>query len=364
MMKIFPKLLLARCLCQLCFLLSMFIISLPLQAQESARNPFQAPPPALTSSGVIMSGDSLTTFTPAQKLYPLSYAQAGELATALKELFTGKLGVDKSTNSLILYGPPAEHERLQELLKSLDIATQQVTLEAKIIALSQENNKSLGISWAWDTIPQRETSDTDESTEESSDSATYGGNFKFWRGYAFRFNATLNALISQGKAKVLAKPHIITIPGREANIFIGDHIPVQTEKHDSGGYYTATEYLDAGIKLQYLPLISQDGKMVTAKVHTEVSTPVLISELKNYRITSRTADTHVRMYSGQTLVIGGLISEEEQKTLQKIPFLGDIPLLGKLFSNSTKKRSKVEVMLLLTPHITAAGTSPAIYQQP
>ena len=364
MMKIFPKLHLARCLCQLFFLLSMFIISLPLQAQESARNPFQAPPPTLTSSGVIMSGGSLTTFTPVQKLYPLSYAQAGELATALKELFTGKLGVDKSTNSLIFYGPPAEHERLQELLKSLDIATQQVTLEAKIIALSQENNKSLGINWAWDTIPQRETSDTDESTEESSDSATYGGNFKFWRGYAFRFNATLNALISQGKAKVLAKPHIITIPGREANIFIGDHIPVQTEKHDSGGYYTATEYLDAGIKLQYLPLISQDGKMVTAKVHTEVSTPVLISELKNYRITSRTADTHVRMYSGQTLVIGGLISEEEQKTLQKIPFLGDIPLLGKLFSNSTKQRSKVEVMLLLTPHITAAGTSPAIYQQP
>ena len=162
----------------------------------------------------------------------------------------------------------------------------------------------------------------------------------------------------------MAKPRIITIPGREASIFIGDHIPVQTEKHDSGGYYTATEYLDAGIKLQYLPLISQDGKMVTAKVHTEVSTPVLISELKNYRITSRTADTHVRMFSGQTLVIGGLISEEEQNSLQKIPFLGDLPLLGKLFSNRTKRRSKIEVMLLLTPHITDAGSSPAIYQQP
>ena len=91
---------------------------------------------------------------------------------------------------------------------------------------------------------------------------------------------------------------------------------------------------------------------------------MLISELKNYRITSRTADTHVRMYSGQTLVIGGLISEEEQNTLQKIPFLGDLPLLGKLFSNRTKKRSKVEVVLLLTPLISAPGASPAIYQKP
>ena len=70
------------------------------------------------------------------------------------------------------------------------------------------------------------------------------------------------------------------------------------------------------------------------------------------------------MFSGQTLVIGGLISEEEQNSLQKIPFLGDLPLLGKLFSNRTKRRSKVEVMLLLTPHITDAGSSPAIYQQP
>ncbi|MGM9583575.1 MAG: secretin N-terminal domain-containing protein, partial [Phascolarctobacterium sp.] len=187
MMKRLPKLRLARCLCQLCFLGSLFI-ALPLQAQESVRNPFQAPPPALTASGVPLSRGTLTTFAPVQNLYPLSFAQAGELATALKELFTGKLGVDKSTNSLIFYGPPAEHERLQELLKSLDVATQQVTLEAKIIALSQENNKSLGINWAWDTIPQRETNETDESSEDSSTSTTYGGNFKFWRGYAFRFN--------------------------------------------------------------------------------------------------------------------------------------------------------------------------------
>ena len=137
---------------------------------------------------------------------------------------------------------------------------------------------------------------------------------------------------------------------------------MQTEKHDNSGSYTATEYIDAGIKLQYTPLISKDGKMVTAKVHTEVSTPVLISELKNYRITSRRADTHVRMFSRQTLVIGGLINEEEQNTLQKIPFLGDLPLLGHLFRNRTKKSSKVEVILLLTPHITEAGASPAIHE--
>ena len=336
------------------------------EAQNLDRNPFLAPAPQLMAASSMPGAATAAPIAPplVQRLYPLSYAQVDELASSIKDLFSGKIGVDKSTNSLILFGPEAEHQRLCALLKELDTATKQVTLEAKIIALSQEHNKSLGINWSWDTIPQREVNTDDEAEDSDSGTNTYGGNFKFWRGYAFRFNATLNALISQGKAKVLARPRIITIPGRQASIFIGDHIPVQTEKHDSGGYYTATEYLDAGIKLQYQPLISQDGKIVTAKVHTEVSTPVLISELKNYRITSRMADTNVRMYSGQTLVIGGLISEEEQNTLQKIPFLGDLPLLGKLFSNHTKKRSKVEVMLLLTPHITAPGTSPTIFQPP
>ena len=89
----------------------------------------------------------------------------------------------------------------------------------------------------------------------------------------------------------------------------------------------------------------------------------MVSELKNYRITSRTADTNVRMYSGETLVIGGLISEEQQRTMQKVPFLSKIPLLGELFKNRSRSHSKTEVLLLLTPHITEAGASPAIYNE-
>lgn len=246
-MKYYSNVLIFACLAHF---LSFSVVA---QAQELTRNPFQEPTGIATRMLYTESAAPLSgLMNNSQKLYPLSYAQADELAASLKELFSGKIGVDKSTNSLILYGPDTEHQRMQKLLHSLDIATKQVTLEAKIIALSQEHNKSLGINWNWDTIPQRDqTSDTE--TDENADSTSdFGGNFKFWRGYAFRFNATLNALISNGKAKVLAKPRIITIPGREASIFIGDHIPVQTEKHDSGGYYTATEYLDAGIKLQYL----------------------------------------------------------------------------------------------------------------
>lgn len=337
-----------------------FCTSAPVQAQQLV-NPF-LPPAQVVSTPMQQVAGSLPSVSPSEEIhsYQLSFAQAKAVHESLQPLFN-KLSQDAVTNSLILQGSAAEHARLRALLPQLDVATKQVTLEAKIIALSREDSKNIGINWNWDTIPQRDDNNSDNYESSSSDS--YGGNFKFWRGYGFRFNATLNALIANGKARILATPRIITIPGREASIFIGDHIPVQTEKHDSSGTYTATEYLDAGIKLQYTPIISQDAKLVTASVHTEVSTPVLISELKNYRITSRTADTNVRMYSGETLIIGGLISEEEQRTLQKVPLLSKIPLLGELFINRSKKSSRTEVMLLLTPHITEAGRSPAIYSQ-
>lgn len=309
---------------------------------------------------IVAAQDKLAKYNGSIKSYKLSYARAKDVQETLKGMFAAnRLSIDQITNSILFCGTANEEQRLRQAIKALDIATKQITLEAKIIAISKEDSKNLGINWSWDKIPQTEATQDDDDDEDNSND--YGGNFKFWRGYSFKFNATLNALFAKGKAKILATPSIITIPGKEASIFIGDHIPVQTEKHNSTGSYTTTEYLDAGIKLKYTPIVSADGTMVTANVHTEVSTPTLVSEMKNYRITSRTADTNVRMLSGETLVIGGLISEEEQRNLQKVPLLSNIPVLGELFKNRSKRKAKTEVIMLLTPHITEAGTSPAIY---
>lgn len=313
------------------------------------RNPFLPPAPQTAKLPVAV--------TPMQEIniYRLNYALAQDIRESLSGIFAdNSMTCDAATNSLIFSGNAAEHQQLRRLLPKLDAATKQITLEAKLIAVNDEYTKQLGINWNWDKLPQKAENDNDEDND-------YEGDFKFWNGYSFRFNATLNALIADGKAKILARPRIITIPGHEASIFIGDHIPVQTEKHDSSGTYTSTEYIDAGIQLKYLPIVSTTDNMVTAQVHTEVSTPTLISELKNYRITSRTANTNVRMRSGETLIIGGLINEEEQRSLQKVPLLSNIPLLGELFKSRTTKKSKIEVIMLLTPYITEAGESPAIY---
>ena len=322
---------------------------------------------------VVSSQEQISKFYGDVAVFKINYAKADDVKVILKDIIKGEgsaLSVDPITNSIVFTGNRADEQKVRDTLTLVDIPTKQVTLEAKIIALSNEDNKNLGISWDWDVLPQASSSSSSSSgssssssssTSSSSDSdSTYGGIIHLGHGYKSSFQATVNALITSGKAKILATPRIITIPGKEASIFIGDHIPVLTEKRDNGETTTSTEYVDAGIKLSYTPVVSNDN-YITAVVHTEVSTPTLISELKNYKITSRTADTNVRMRNGETLIIGGLINEEEQETLRKVPFISNLPILGELFKDRTKTKNKTEVMMILTPHITDAGESPAIY---
>lgn len=320
---------------------------LPTFAKQSSNLPNETP------LNTTLSHSSLTrNFNISQ--YKLNFVPALEIKDTLQNIcFSGKLSIDGLSNSIFFSGPLEETQYLKKVLSAIDQPTCQITLEAKVISLSNDASKNLGVNWHWEPIPQYKS--------EDSNSNNTSGNFRFYRSNSLRFGTTINALISKGKAKIIASPHIVTLPGKQGHIFIGDHIPYQIDKHDSGGTYTSTEYIDAGISLKYTPIINSDANMITASVQAEVSTPTLVSELKNYKVTSRKVDTSVRMHSGETLVIGGLITQEEQKTLQKIPFLGDIPLLGNFFKNRTNTNNKTEILLLLTPYISKPGTSPAIY---
>lgn len=289
-------------------------------------------------------------------LHPLEYIPAKETAETLRPLFTGPLSYDSVTNTLLFGGDPAQDRQLAKALETLDRPTRQITLEARILSLDEDASRELGLQWNWGPLPTKST----DQTEDSGSQKTYAGRIHLGHGYSTQFQAVLSALCQEGKAKILATPRIITLPGKEASIFIGDHIPVVTEKVTNSTTSTTTEYVDAGIRLSYTPILSQDG-LITAQVHTEVSTPTLISKLKNYRITSRTADTHVRMREKETLVIGDLISEQEQRRLESVPLLSKLPLLGEFFKFRSRSKSKTEVCMLLTPYITEPGHSPSIY---
>ena len=304
---------------------------------------------------VVSSTESMEKNFGSVYTYKLEYANAKEAADTLKSIVKGgTLSYDAATNSLIFTGSAGENAKLKDAVKVIDVDTKQITLESKIIAIDITNEKDLGISWDWNTLYN-----PDDSSGTEPDNIYYG-KIRFGSGYQFRFGPTLNAMITNGKAKILATPRIITVPGKQASIFIGDHIPVLTRSNDNGSVTTSTTFVDAGIKLNFTPVVSESN-IISAMVHTEVSTPTLVEAVGNYKITSRTADTNVRMKNGETLVIGGLINEEETKNIEKIPFLSNIPILGELFKNRTTIKRKTEVMMILTPYITDAGASPAIY---
>lgn len=173
---------------------------------------------------LVGSAAGMEKFNDTASIIKLNYAKAEELKTALAPLIgtNSKISTDTVTNSIIFTGTPTDEMRLRSAVAALDTATQQVTLEAKIIAVNREDSENLGISWSWDKIPQNSNYYGNDDDSDDSDNENFGGVVHFGANYEFRFNAVLNALFAKGKAKILATPRIITIPGREASIFIGE----------------------------------------------------------------------------------------------------------------------------------------------
>lgn len=288
-----------------------------------------------------------------------------------------KVMIDESENTISFYGTLKQYEQIKNFLQEQDKPQKQVSLEAKVTAIQKDAAKDLGVSWEWSKLPQSPeheiTYDTvkhtvinedgskeeitdylpvDEVTRKWNDDENIPGVIRFGKGvdgypYEFYYAAKIDALISDGKANILARPNITTIQGKEAVINIGSEVPVPTVSTTNSTTTTSIKYREAGIILKCTPRVNEDG-IITVKVHTEVSSPMYVEDMKAYRFQKRSADTIVRLKDGQTMVIGGLIGSDEAKQMSKIPFLGDIPILGNLFKHIQKSKSDTEVMIFLT----------------
>lgn len=287
---------------------------------------------------------------------------------------SGNLTVDKATNSLLFYGTASEAQKVRAVLDQIDIPYEQVSLEAQVMSINKTDSKNLGIEWEWSKAPQYYEEYTPEkitidaatgkitSTEpaeitraSSFNKGTTGGIISFGRSpdglpYEFYYAAKINALINNGKANILSKPKITTINGKEATINIGGEVPIPTLTVSDNTTTTTYEYKETGIILKYTPRVNDDG-YITAKIHTEVSTPTYDADTKAYRFNKRSADTQVRLKDGETMVIGGLIGSDESKVMSKIPFLGDLPILGRFFSNVNNSKNESEVIIFVTARI-------------
>ena len=270
--------------------------------------------------------------------------------------------VDRATNTLLFYGTESEALSVREIISALDVAPRQVSLEARVIAISKQAAKELGVDWSWSALPQypRVRRGDDGAWEvggrnAGNEGTSAPGIIRFGRGpegvpFEFYYSAAIRALITDGRAKMLARPNITTVQGHEALINIGAEVPVPRTTTSNTVTTTGIDYREAGIILRYTPRVTADGNIV-ARVHTEVSTPVFVEDLKAYRFQKRSADTTVRLKNGETMVIGGLIDSDESRSFSKIPFLGDIPILGAFFRSVRTSKTETELMIFLKAHV-------------
>ena len=309
---------------------------------------------------------------------------------------TKRVFVNSEVNAIVLFGTPTEYKRVKNLLETLDVELKQVSVEAKILAIDKEETKNLGVEWAWSSIDgtysaqssrnrysesSRERSNefskelknttkdglennsSDTNSFSSSSLIQFGRSLTASTGLNWALSAQINALVTDGKAKILSRPNVTTIQGHVATINVGSSVPVPTVQTTNSTVTTSFDYRDAGIILMYTPRINSDGT-ITATIITEISTPQYVAEMGAYRFNRRTASTTVTVRDGEPMIIGGLIGAEEAKSVSKIPFLGDLPILGALFRNHRKSKSESELVIFLTAHVLGSNSNETLPFEP
>ena len=212
----------------------------------------------------------------------------------------------------------------------------QVRLEAQVIAIRPQDKKNLGILYGNDAVNNPGVFSVDEINS--------GLSFRHTTWTRGSLNLSLNALVTQEKAKILSRPSITTMSGEEAVIQVGGEIPYQTLS-DNGRYHI--EFKDYGIILQLKPVADAEDR-VTSTIHAEVSNMSGQTVEGQPILNIRRADSVVTVRSGSTMIIGGLMDSSETKTVNKFPLLGNIPILGEFFKYTSKSKDKQELIILVT----------------
>jgi type IV pilus assembly protein PilQ len=298
----------------------------------------------------------------------LQYAKAADVSkiissTIRKEV---KVATDERINAVIVSGGKELLDEVKKLIETIDTPVHQVMMEAKIVEVKTDASKSIGFKWqgttgqdagTWNNMDSLPVFSTKEYFAANPDSSLYQEAFTGQQGEMFGlgdfyrdnllFKATFSCLESRSETKVLSNPKISSVNGQEANIVVG------TKVIYPGGADQPPREKDTGIKLKITPRINDDG-YITVDAEPEVSFVESWSANNTYPVIgTRSAKTTVRVRDGEEILIGGLIRDEESKENNKIPLLGNLPIIKNLFSYKGKKGSSQELIILITPHIIA-----------
>ena len=261
---------------------------------------------------------------------------------------------ESTSNALLISASPRYFAEVEKLIEELDQPLPQVLVQVVLAEVTLDSNTALGVEWSYsDSVGNTPfTLGTDYGI---ADAISEGGFNTAITGS--KVNFMLRAFQEDGRLEVLSRPQILTADNVEANISIGQQVPIVTDnRFDSYGNQIASyEYQDVGVILTVTPRIGPDGTVkmeVSPEVSQLTSSGVEVSANISIPIISRrTAETTVSVQSGQSVLIGGLISTTDDSRTKKVPWIGNIPVLGALFRSKTYETERKELLIILTPQV-------------
>ncbi|WP_280546314.1 type IV pilus secretin PilQ [Halomonas sp. 11-S5] len=343
----------------------------------------------------LQAREQLETLAPLETEYiQVKYAKAEDMARLLRgeEGFgllseRGRVAVDARTNTLLIQDTAQNIDTILATFETLDVAVRQVQIEARIVIARDSATRELGVNWGISS-PRGDGRLDLGGASSGSPTATYGDDFSgqresrgeftgryddpsgevFRRGglavnmgssdvanTAFSFgylsgdillDLELRALESEGKSQTISQPRVITANQRTAVIKQGTEIPYQ-EATSSGA--TDTEFKDAVLSLEVTPQITPDNRIIMDLVINNDTVGQLFNGVPS--IDTNSIETQVLVDNGETVVLGGILTTEEVRSLFKTPFFGDLPVIGNLFRYTENTNDKVELLVFITPRI-------------
>lgn len=262
----------------------------------------------------------------------LRYARAEDAVKQLHGVLPENSYVaDDAQNAIILTGGADTVSVARSFLHAIDVARPQVSFEVRVADISITKNTNVGVIFG-------------------SPNAGTGAAITSFANNSLSIEATLNGLIEHGRAKILARPRVVTQNNSEASLLVGESYPIVTLTSSGTTSNQQVQYVDIGVKLRITPTISSDGTIV-ADLHPEYSELLSVTTNGYPVIGTRKLNATLRVRNDETIVLGGLLQDTDSETVTKVPILGDVPVFGQIFRNRIHSQRRDEIVFLITPHL-------------
>ncbi|AXM97021.1 secretin N-terminal domain-containing protein [Pseudomonas plecoglossicida] len=290
-----------------------------------------------------------------RELLPIHHADAAELADVLLATLAddgiltgrGSLSVDVRTNTLVVHQPGDRLAELRKLVAQLDVPVRQVAIEARIVEANVDYEKSLGVRWGGALHEEAARLGKDVFIDLGVERAGAGVGVGLLRGGVL-LDLELSAMEKSGNGEIISEPKVVTADKETARILKGTEVPYQ-ETSKSGA--TSVSFREASLSLEVTPQITPDGKVIMT-VRVTKDEPDFVNALNDVPpIRKNEVNAKVRVADGETIVIGGVYSTTQNNVVDKVPFFGDLPYVGRLFRRDALQEKKSELLVFLTPRI-------------